>query len=72
MTRTHRILEEMAPPPRWAVRLVVAQCDSGDLWLPSRTRPDWWDRRLRLRNPLHWRFALLTAVTGWVAWIEAS
>lgn len=33
---------------------LLAEDENGDLWVPSRSRSGWWDRRVDLRNPAHW------------------
>lgn len=74
-----RIAERMHPP-KWAVYLVLAENDWGDFYLPCLGRRErkhghtepWWDRRFDARNPFHWPYALLTALTGWVVMVEAQ
>lgn len=70
--------EDPKMPPKWAMNLVVAQADDGDLYLPclgkrfrqhDHSEP-WWDRPLNLRRLGHWPYALLTLATGWLMWVE--
>lgn len=58
-------------PPLWAVMLVCAEDDYGDLWLPSRKCKGYWDRPLNLRRPTHWAPYLLSRITGWIVVVEA-
>lgn len=37
---------------------LLAEDEYGTLYVPSRKRPDWWDRRFNPRNPLHWPYYL--------------
>lgn len=75
-----RRVEDRTPPPRWATYLVLAEDDWGDLLLPCLGRRNrehghgepWWDRPFRPRDPLHWPYALLTALTGWIVMVAAD
>jgi len=49
---------------------LVAEDESGRLWVPSRTRPKFWDRPLDLRRPTHWPYYLRSRLAGQVAMIE--
>jgi hypothetical protein len=52
--------------PNWRQRADLAMSDAlllgedefGDLWVPSRQRPGWWDRRFSAWRPTHWRYWL--------------
>lgn len=57
----------------------VAQDDFGDLLLPAWRNaapayfgPAWWNRRLDLRNPLHWLPYLRSRLTGRVAAVDSG
>lgn len=51
---------------------ILGEDERGELWVPSRahTSPQRWDRRLNLRNPLHWRFYLRSRRTNRIAFLE--
>lgn len=49
---------------------LIGEDDLGYLYVPSRHREDWWDRRLNLRNPAHWPFYLRSRLTRQVVWLE--
>lgn len=66
----YRRIEPHKPPPRWAQLLVLAECDFGDLWLPSTTRQDYWDRPFDETRPSHWPYLLLSLATGWVVTVD--
>lgn len=51
-------------------RRLMAEDDLGRLYVPSKTRADYWDRRLDLRNPLHWRYWLRSRLTRTVVMVE--
>ena len=51
-------------------RGIIGQGDDGEFYVPSKTRPNWWDRRLNLRNPAHWRYWLKSRLTRKVAFLE--
>jgi hypothetical protein len=51
---------------------IIGQDDHGDLFVPSRTRPGYWDRRLNLWKPTHWPFYLRSRLTGRVAFLETE
>jgi hypothetical protein len=36
----------------------LGEDENGDLFVPSRSKADWWDRRFNPRNPLHWMYWL--------------
>lgn len=50
---------------------IVGEDDRGDLWVPSKTRPGWWDRPLDLRRPTHWPYWLRSRLTRRLAFLEA-
>lgn len=52
-------------------RHLLAEDDWGDLLVPSRTRSDWWDRRYNPKNPMHWRFWLLSRLSRKIVMVEA-
>lgn len=68
----YRRIEAHRSPPRWAQLLVLAECDWGDLWLPSLTWENWWDRPFEPRRPSHWPYLLASLVTGWIVMVEAN
>jgi hypothetical protein len=49
---------------------ILAEGDDGLIYVPSRTRPDYWDRRFNGWNPLHWRFWIKSRITRKVAMVE--
>ncbi len=50
---------------------LVGEDEHGDLLVPSRTRDDWWDRRLDLRRPSHWPFYLRSRITRQIVFLES-
>jgi hypothetical protein len=57
----------------------IAQCDNGDLWVPAWRNaapayvgPQWWNRCLNLRNPLHWAPYLRSRLARRVAAVEGD
>lgn len=44
----------------------------GDLWVPSRRRSLYWDRRFNPRNPLHWRAYLRSRRRHRLAFLETA
>lgn len=76
LDRIYDVVEDPKTPPKWARDLVVAYADDGDFYLPcfdrGHSHPEpWWCRPLNLRRAGHWPYALLTALTGWVVWVES-
>lgn len=51
---------------------IIGEDENGDLYVPSRTRAEFWDRRLNLANPTHWPYWVRSRVTGRVAWLESA
>ena len=51
---------------------LLAEHEDGDLYVPSRTRADWWDRKFNPRNPTHWVYWLRSRRRNNVAMIESS
>jgi hypothetical protein len=51
---------------------ILGEDDNGDLFVPSKTRADWWDRPFNPRNPTHWRYWLRSRRTLRIAALEAS
>lgn len=49
---------------------VIGEDEDGVLWVPSRNRHGWWDRRLNLRRPTHWPAYLRSRLRCSLAWIE--
>jgi hypothetical protein len=49
---------------------ILAEDDRGEFWVPSTTRPGWWDRRFNPRNPRHWPYWLRARLTNRIARIE--
>lgn len=37
---------------------LLGEDENGDLWVPSRSRHAWWDRRFSAWRPTHWRYWL--------------
>ncbi len=74
--------EWVAQPGRAAANPLVgllAESDAGVLLLPAWRNPrrddypgGWWNRRLDLRNPLHWLPYLRSRLTGSLVWVEAA
>lgn len=48
----------------------VGECPYGDLWVPSRNRENYWDRKLNLRHPTHWLYWLRSRLTKRIAWLD--
>lgn len=59
---------DRAIPERWANHLLGIS-DDGELYAPSLTRDDWWDR-FDARNPRHWRFWLATRISRRINSVE--
>lgn len=51
---------------------ILGEDERGDLWVPSRTRAQWWDRRFNPRNPSHWRYWLRSRRTSRIAFLGAG
>jgi hypothetical protein len=51
---------------------ILGEGDDGELYVPSRTMGNYWDRRYNARNPSHWRFWLKSRLTRKVAFLESS
>jgi hypothetical protein len=51
---------------------LIAEDEKGELWLPSRRKPGWWDRRLDLRRPTHWPAYLRSRLTGRLTMIDTE
>jgi hypothetical protein len=51
---------------------IIGQDDHGDLFVPSRRRPEFWDRRLNLWKPTHWPYYLRSRLTNRVAFLETE
>jgi hypothetical protein len=51
---------------------LIAEDEQGELWLPSRSKPEWWDRRLNLRRPTHWPAYLRSRLTGQLTVVESA
>ena len=51
---------------------VLGEDENGHLWVPSRIVAGWWDRRLSLRNPTHWRYYLRSRRRRTLAFIETA
>ena len=49
---------------------ILGEDENGELYVPSKTRPEFWDRRFAARNPTHWHYYLRSRITGRVAWLE--
>lgn len=54
------------------LRGLLGECDDGFIYVPSKTRADWWDRRYNWRNPTHWRFWLKSRITNRVVMLEVE
>lgn len=51
---------------------ILGETEDGELLVPSKTRPEWWDRRFNSRNPTHWQFWLRSRLTNRIAFLESS
>ncbi len=51
---------------------ILGEDDGGDLFVPSKTRPEFWDRRFRATNPTHWGYYLRSRLTKRVAFLESA
>ena len=51
---------------------ILGEDDNGDLYVPSRSRAEFWDRRFNPLNPTHWPYYLRSRIAGRVAFLEAS
>jgi hypothetical protein len=51
---------------------ILAEGDDGRLYVPSRSRVDYWDRLYQPWNPLHWRYWLKSRLTHKVAMVEMT
>ena len=51
---------------------ILGEDEHGDLFVPSRTRCDWWDRRFQPLNPLHWSYWLRSRRTRRIAFLDAA
>jgi hypothetical protein len=51
---------------------VLGEDENGVLWVPSRRRDGWWDRRLDLRRPAHWPAYWRSRRRGSIAFIETT
>ena len=49
---------------------ILGEDDSGDLYVPSKSRAELWDRRFNPRNPTHWPYYLRSRATRRVAFLE--
>lgn len=49
---------------------ILGQDDYGDLYAPSKTLDNWWDRPFNPWNPTHWRYYLRSRLTRRLAWLE--
>lgn len=49
---------------------ILGEDDNGDLFVPSKTRADWWDRRFNPWNPTHWPYYIRSRVTLRMAFLE--
>lgn len=52
------------------VRGLLGEDEDGFIYVPSRTRDDWWDRRYDWRNPTHWRYYLRSRLTHRIVMLE--
>jgi hypothetical protein len=51
---------------------ILGEDERGYLWVPSRTKPDYWDRPLSLLRPTHWPYWLRSRITRRIAHIETD
>lgn len=49
---------------------LLAEDERGDLYVPSLTRADWWDRRFDPRNPTHWPYWLRSRIRRNIVMID--
>jgi len=68
--RDEAIDHTLYPSGSWIDKWLLGEDEYGDLLCPSRTKTDWWDRRLNLKNPTHWPYWLVSRVTKKVVMIE--
>lgn len=54
------------------VRGLLGEDEDGFIYVPSRTRQEWWDRRYNWRNPTHWPYYLRSRLTHRVVMLEAE
>lgn len=50
--------------------IYVGETPNGDLFVPSKTVYNWWDRPLNLRHLTHWPYWLRSRLTGRLAWLD--
>jgi len=53
-------------PPRW----LIGEDDNGDIYLPSKTREDWWDRPINFKYPSHWIYFLNSRIRNQCVFLE--
>lgn len=51
---------------------ILGEDDHGDLFVPSLTRPEYWDRRFAWWKPTHWPYYVRSRLTNRVAFLEPS
>lgn len=51
---------------------ILGEDQHGDLYVPSKTRAEWWDRRFNPWNPMHWPYYLRSRITNHVAFLEVE
>jgi hypothetical protein len=49
---------------------ILGEDENGYLFVPSKTRREYWDRLFNPRNPTHWVYYLRSRLTNRIAMIE--
>lgn len=50
----------------------LGETEYGTLLVPSRTKPDWWDRKYNPRNPAHWIYWLRSRLACNIVMLEGG
>lgn len=51
---------------------LLGEDENGDLWVPARGRPGWWDRRFSPWRPTHWPTWLRSRWRKAISFIEVE
>jgi hypothetical protein len=51
---------------------ILGEDDNGALYIPSKARSEFWDRRFNRFNPTHWPYYLRSRRTNRVAFLESA
>lgn len=49
---------------------LLGEDDYGDLYVPSKTRKEYWDRLFNGWNPFHWRYYLWSRITNRIVYLS--